>query len=99
MKNIAILLVLSLFIAQSHMQAAVDANAPPSLYKKLTYEISLGYTQMSSDAWWTNVEPFNIYLGALPLKNKGHLEAIAGLGVTRVLSLVEEFELEEGYLN
>ena len=71
----------------------------PTLYQKIQYEASLAYTQLSSNAWWTKIEPFNLYLGALPLKNKGHLEDITALGITRVLSLVEDFELKDGYFN
>ena len=75
------------------------AESTPSTYNKLKYESSLVYTQFTSTGWWTKIEPYNLYLGALPLKNKGHLDQILELGVTRVLSLVEDFELEDGWLN
>lgn len=69
-------------------------------YKKLKYEASLAYTKYSSNGvWWSHIAPFKLYLGALPLKNEGHLERISELGVTRVLSMVENFEIEDGWLN
>lgn len=69
-------------------------------YKKLKYEASLIYTKYNSkDVWWSHIAPFNLYLGAIPLKNEGHLEAISSLGVTRILSVVENFEMEDGWLN
>ncbi|MBA2367950.1 MAG: dual specificity protein phosphatase family protein [Candidatus Protochlamydia sp.] len=70
-----------------------------SFSKKVKYEVSLGYTKMGQNDWWTKIEPYNIYLGALPLMNEGHLEKIAELGVTGVLSMVEDFELEAGWVN
>lgn len=69
------------------------------VHKQLLYEVSLGWKQAGGSAWWTKIEPLNLYLGAIPLKNMGHGEQIAGLGVTKVLSLVEDFELRPGYLN
>ncbi|MCB1083940.1 MAG: dual specificity protein phosphatase family protein [Simkania sp.] len=76
-------------------------NAPnPSYYSLLKYEVSLAYTQFTaSDKWWSKIEPLNLYLGALPLKNMGHLESIAELGVTDILAIVEDFELEDGWFN
>lgn len=75
-------------------------SSPPSIYKKLRYELSLEYRKLTGEGeWWTRIEPFNIYLGALPLNNQGHLEMIKEMGVTRVLSMVEQFELEEGWFN
>jgi protein-tyrosine phosphatase len=70
-----------------------------SLYKTVAYETSLAYTQLGQGNWWTKIDPFNIYLGGIPLKNKGHLEQIAALGVTKVLGVLEDFELEDGYVN
>ena len=80
------------------IQSSIQAS-DPSIFKKVKYEGSLAYTQMSKGSWWTKIEPFPIYLGALPLKNKGHLQEIVDLGVTRILAVVEDFELEEGYLH
>jgi protein-tyrosine phosphatase len=69
-----------------------------SLYKKVKYETSLAYTKWTcANLWWNKIEPHNIYLGALPLKTEGHLDSILGLGVTRILSMVENFELEDGW--
>ena len=70
-----------------------------SIIKKLKYETSLEYTKMTSGEWWDKIEPYNIYLGSLPLKNKGHLEKIIDLGVTQIFSLIEDFELKDGWFN
>ena len=43
------------------------AESTPSTYNKLKYESSLVYTQFTSTGWWTKIEPYNLYLGALPL--------------------------------
>lgn len=73
---------------------------PPSYWQQIKYETSLAYTKYGAmDMWWTKIEPFNLYLGALPLKNEGHLEKISELGVTDVLSLVESFEMKDGWVN
>lgn len=71
-----------------------------SYLQKLKYEASLAYTKYTPNSeWWTKIEPYNIYLGALPLKNEGHLDQIAESGVTHVLSMVEDFEIEDGWFN
>lgn len=82
----------------------IDAEDAPSVfqdyYKKLKYETSLAYTKyQSKGVWWSHIAPFKLYLGALPLKNEGHLEEISKLGVTCVLSMVENFEIEDGWAN
>ncbi len=77
-----------------------ESSSYSDWYKKFKYETSLEYTKFTQkESWWTKIEPYNFYLGALPLKNKGHLEAIAHLGVTHVMSIVENFELQEGWIN
>jgi protein-tyrosine phosphatase len=70
-----------------------------TLSKKVAYEVSLGYAQFAGKEWWSKIGPHNLYLGGLPLKNAGHLEQIKALGVTHVICLVEDFELENGWLN
>lgn len=68
--------------------------------KKLKYEASLAYTKFyGEDNWWTKIEPLKLYLGALPLTNQGHLDEIVKLGVTHVLSMVEDFEIEDGWFD
>jgi|GEM_PF-5325203 len=44
--------------------------------KKVKYEVSLQYTKITPGSWWNKVGPYNIYLGAIPLKNKGHLDQL-----------------------
>lgn len=84
-----------------HPSTPIETKASFSdYYKKLKYEASLAYTKFSAgDSWWNKIAPFNIYLGALPLENKGHLKSILDLGVTHVLSMVEDFEVEDGWFN
>lgn len=77
-----------------------DRSSFMNAYKKVKYETSLAYTKYSSgEAWWSLITPFNLFLGAIPLKNQGHLEEITNLGVTSILSVVENFELEDGWFN
>lgn len=63
------------------------------LKKELTYEISLIYTIQGSKAWWNAITP-NIVLGALPLEHQK--DKIKALGVTHVITTLEEFELRKG---
>ena len=68
--------------------------------KKIKYEASLAYTKFyGKESWWTKIEPLPLYLGALPLNNQGHLEDIIKLGVTDILSMVEDFEVEDGWFD
>lgn len=93
---LVILTVSSTIIAEEIPQDAGFSQ----YYKKLKYEASLVYTKYNSkETWWSRIAPFNLYLGAIPLKNEGHLEGIHALGVTRVLSVVEDFEIEDGWFN
>lgn len=92
-------LLLGALLLSNYQPVLCDETDGTSLYKKMRFEVSLGYTQLTSTGWWSEIEPYRIYLGALPLKNKGNLEEILALGVTRVLSLVENFELEDGWFN
>lgn len=96
MRNYKYFAILALFITcLNNPLFAEDV----SFIKKIKYEASLGYTQLRGNAWWSKIEPYNLYLGALPLKNKGHLDDIMDLGVTHILSMVEDFELEDGWIN
>lgn len=62
------------------------------------YVISLHYTKLTQPNWWTKIEPYNIYLGAIPLDNERHAEKIIAMGVTSILSILEDFEMEEWIL-
>lgn len=100
----ALFLFIASLTSYQHLSASEEpAQNQESYYsafsKKVKYEVSLGYTKMGQNDWWTKIEPYNIYLGALPLKNEGHLEKIAELGVTGILCMVEDFELEAGWVN
>lgn len=80
-------------------QEVIQQAKQPSYTQQFLYEVSLSYTKWTSNAWWSKIEPLNLYLGAIPLKNQGHLEQIAELGITDVLSIVEDFELADGWVN
>lgn len=100
LSKLAILLFTSLFLYAFHPFQVRKADRFSASYKKLKYEVSLAYTKYSAaDRWWNKIEPLNLYLGALPLENKGHLQAICDLKVTHVLSMVEDFEMKEGWFN
>lgn len=45
-------------------------------------------------SYWTKVAD-KIYLGAMPLKNKDHVDKIIKLGVTTILSINEEYEFND----
>lgn len=47
--------------------------------------------------YWTKLSD-NIYLGAMPLKNWGHVDKIAKLGVKTILSMNEEYEFQTQFL-
>ena len=78
---------------------AISCVISPHCIKIAKYEISLYYTKLTQANWWTKIEPYNIYLGALPLENEGHRDKIVSLGVNSILAMVEDFELAEGFLN
>lgn len=59
------------------------------------YVISLHYTRFTQTNWWTRIEPYNIYLGAIPLASEGHTAKIIALGVDAILSVLEDFELQK----
>ena len=79
--------------------ANLEGAAASSISDRVKYEVSLAYTQASAKDWWNRIEPYNIYLGGLPLKNKNHQQQIVDMGVTYIIALVEDFELEEGWWN
>jgi protein-tyrosine phosphatase len=80
-------------------QGMQNLQAQASWSQRLKYEASLAFTQWKAGPWWSKIEPYNIYLGALPLQNKGHFQQILDLGIHQVISVVEDFEMEDGYLN
>jgi len=80
------------------------------LKKNIKYRISLIYT-MSLNYFFPKKQPWfseisdkdknisNIYLGGIPLKNKGHIDMFNNLGITSILSLLEDFEYQETYIS
>ena len=43
--------------------------------------------------WWNRVDKY-LYLGAIPLINKNHLVQLKELGVSTVITVLEQFEME-----
>lgn len=80
-------------------QEVIKASNPPSFTSKIAYEVSLQYTKYSCNSWWSKIEGLNLYLGAIPLKNNGHFEELQKLGITHVISVLEDFEMEAGWIN
>lgn len=67
------------------------------LHKPLAYEILVYYglfdnwVRPEGRPWWSEITE-NVILGAIPLKNKNHIEKLEKKGITSVLSLLELFE-------
>lgn len=64
--------------------------------KRLKYEVSLQYTAQTQSQWY-NMVLARLWLGALPLNEKGHLGALKQLGVETVVSVMEPFEKQRGW--
>lgn len=107
-----LLLIVSLcslipFTLQSSSSCAADYRASNveddpdavSIQARVYYEVGLLLNEVTlgEDGWWNRIEPYAFYLGALPLKNKGHLERLISLNITGVVSITKKFELEEGW--
>ena len=67
--------------------------------KIVKYVLSLQYTKLTQRNWWNKIEPYNIYLGAIPLDSVGHGDKIIDMGVHSILCLLEDFELDERILD
>lgn len=94
MKIVKYISLLLVFISLNTKLVAAEKE---SYYKKIQYETSLHFTLLVGYEWWSKIEPYNLYLGGLPLNDQNHLEQIKSLGVSRVISIVENFELEDGW--
>src|SRR6478609_7196594 len=71
-----------------------------TFYKRLRFEGGLLYAEiMYGDSWWNRIHPYHVYLGAIPLSDMKHMESIIKLNVTGVISVVESFELREGWFH
>lgn len=70
-------------------------------YRVARYEATLLYTRYwQRDSWWSAIPGTKLILGALPLENLGHREALLrNASVRAVLSVVEDFETERGLFN
>lgn len=80
-------------------QKVIKESNSPSWTSRIAYEVSLQYTKYSCTNWWSKIGGLNLYLGAIPLKNMGHFEALKALGITHVISVLEDFEMADGWVN
>ena len=63
----------------------------------LVFNVALNALRPNYWKWWNEIDN-HIILGAEPLRNKGHFNAIKQMGVTFVLSKIENFEYKDGLL-
>ena len=80
------------------MLVAIISYATQHPIKIAKYVVSLHYTRLTQPNWWTRIEPYGIYLGAIPLESEGHGNKIMALGVHSILCVVEDFELDDWIL-
>lgn len=67
------------------------------LLKWPVYQVSLIYTKQTipPEDWWHKVPGYDIYIGALPLKEEEHHLRLKKLNVTHIVRLLEPFEEED----
>jgi hypothetical protein len=63
-------------------------------WKQVRLAISMLYTKLTQERWWDRIGDLKLFLGAIPLTDKGHLHQLLDLRVNHVISLLEPFELE-----
>ena len=63
--------------------------------KPLLYDISLLHTVVQQKTWWHEIDD-NVILSGIPMEHQ--LSDLKALGVTHVLTLLEDFELEPGII-
>jgi atypical dual specificity phosphatase len=63
---------------------------------RLYYDFSLINTVWTQDQWWHHISP-DIVLGAIPLIH--HVNQLKAEGITHVITLLEDFELERGIVH
>ena len=67
-----------------------------ALRHRFYYEISLIYTVCTQRQWWHEISP-DVVLGAIPLTH--HVTQLKAQGITHVIALLEDFELEQGIVH
>jgi atypical dual specificity phosphatase len=63
---------------------------------RLIYDISVIYTALTQKQWWNEITD-DLIVGAIPLVQ--HVPMLKEQGVTHVVTLLDDFELEQGLLN
>lgn len=71
---------------------------PHYLPRDLLYEIAIADLIVrerlcASQNWWHKITP-NLYLGAIPLANKGHDKELKKMGVKSVFTILEDYEVK-----
>lgn len=64
-------------------------------HSSLAFNVAMNALFPKKWSWWSDINS-QLILGAEPLNNKGHLNFIKDLGVTLVLSKLENFEYNRG---
>jgi len=93
----------AIILTSSIVDIATVASIAIANKKQIKYEISLANTilfnKLNKTRWpWHTKLDDDIYLGAIPLKSRGHLEEIKKLGSKKgiaILSMVEPFEMQK----
>ncbi len=71
-----------------------DNDSGSTAWKQVRYAISMLYTELTQEHWWDRIGDLKLFLGAIPLYDKGHLQQLLELRVNHVISLLEPFELD-----
>ena len=88
----------------NHLNDENKTNQPTpksQTLKIIKYKISLAYNiilntfSKKNHPWFNSIIDNKLTLGAIPLKNKGHLEEISKHGVTAILTTLEDFEIQK----
>ena len=100
----SVYLVLLLLLGYGWLQYHDTATLSP-FYSKVRHELGTWYnvwtrwTRSSDDAWYSRIGDRRLYLGPQPIEERGDRHTLrSALGVTRLVTLLEDFEREPGWL-
>ncbi len=71
------------------------------IYYRARHEVGLAYGVWTRSAhWWSHIGDARsrLILGPMPVEERGDRQTLRSLGVTRVVSLLEDFERQPGWL-
>jgi protein-tyrosine phosphatase len=73
----------------------------PSLCSRARHELGMWHNMWTQprDAWWSRIGERRLYLGPQPIEERGDRHTLrSALNVTRLVTLLERFEREPGWL-